>query len=103
MVGIQPKRKVITKWSPYLSYAIGLLATDGCLSGDGRHIDFTSNEREQIENFMRCLGIKNKIGKKYSGYTGRAAFRVQFGDILFYRFLLKAGLSPAKSKTINSL
>ncbi|MBI4994022.1 hypothetical protein HZC21_00030 [Candidatus Peregrinibacteria bacterium] len=31
------------KWTPALAYAIGLLATDGNLSKDGRHITMTSN------------------------------------------------------------
>ena len=100
---MKPHAKINCLWNPNLAYAIGLIATDGCLSSDGRHIDFTSNEKEQIENFMRCLGLKNKIGTKYSGYTGRPAFRIQFGDVLFYKFLLGVGLYPAKSKTIASL
>lgn len=103
MSGIKPKGKVKRKWSPHLAYAIGLLATDGSLSIDGRHFDFTSKDIEQLENLLKCLGIKNKIGWKTSGYGGRKYQRVQFGDVLFYRFLLGIGLSPAKSKTIGAL
>ena len=49
-------------WSPELAYAIGLIATDGNLSKDGRHISFRSSDLEQIKNFQRCLQLSNKIG-----------------------------------------
>lgn len=103
MVGIKPKEKVNRKWSSELAYALGLLASDGCLSKDGRHIDFTSNDIEQIHNFMKCLGLKNKIGEKNSGSDGERGKRVQFGDIIFYNFLVGIGFTPAKSKTIGEI
>ncbi len=100
--GPKPKGKVKIRWSPNFAYAIGLLATDGHLSKDGRHFDLTSKDKEQIKNFMKCLGVVNKVGKKLSG-SGRVALRVQYGDVLFYQFLLTVGLTPAKSKTLGSL
>lgn len=99
---MKPLGKVKIKWSPEFAYALGLLATDGNLSPDGRHIDLTSKDREQLLNFMKCLGIKVKLGYKKSG-LGKKSFRVQFGDVNFYKFLLGIGLTPQKSKTINAL
>lgn len=101
--GISPQYKVHTVWSAPFAYAIGLLTTDGSLSIDKRHIDFTSKDREQIVNFMRCLNIKCKIGKKSSGFIAKKSYRVQFGDIHFYNFLLNIGLKPNKSKTLKAL
>lgn len=103
MPGIQPKEKANRKWSPKLAYAIGLLATDGCLSSDGRHFDLTSMDIDQLNNFLYCLNLKNKIGKKTSGYSGKSYSRIQFGDVIFYRFLLDIGLTPNKSKTLGVL
>jgi len=100
--GPKPKGSVKIKWSPNFSYAIGLLTADGCLSKDGRHIDFTSVDKAQVLLFKKCLKIQTKIGKKSSG-KGDLAYRVQFGDVLFYQFLMGIGLSPAKSKTLSSL
>lgn len=92
------------KWTANLAYAVGLITTDGCLSKDGRHIDLTSKDIEQIENFKRALNIKNKISTKKSTYNPLGTYyRVQFGDIKFYNFLLKIGLSPHKSKTLGSI
>ncbi|MDO8467120.1 MAG: hypothetical protein Q7S83_03200 [bacterium] len=98
-----PKNKIKLEWSPNFAYAIGLLTTDGNLSSDSRHFDLTSKDKEQLENFKGCLGIKNKIGQKTSGQTGKKAFRIQFGDVNFYRFLLKIGLMANKSKVMSAL
>lgn len=100
---MHPLSRVNSSWSPKLAYAVGLITTDGCLSTDGRHIELTSKDVEQLENFMACLEIKVKIGTKQSGYTGKRTARIQFGDINFYHFLMKIGLTPAKTKNLSSL
>lgn len=100
---MKPQGKVDIKWSAEFSYAIGLMATDGNLSSNGRQFDFTSRDREQIENFKKCFRLKNKIGLKSSGSSLRTSFRIQFGDIRFYAFLISIGLTPQKSKTIGEL
>lgn len=102
---MKPLSKVVIKWSPEFAYAIGLLVTDGCLSSDGRHFDFTSKDKDQILTFSRCLGLRDiKIGKKKSGFANsKEYFRVQFGDVIFYRWLNDLGLTSKKSKTIGSL
>lgn len=101
---MKPLKKVIIKWSPKFAYALGLITTDGSLSKDGRHIDFTSKDSELVEIFKKYLRLNNKIGKKTrSTEKEKKYFRIQFGDVDFYKFLLKIGLLPAKSKIIGSL
>jgi hypothetical protein len=99
---MKPLRKTKIKWSPNFAYAIGLLTTDGNLSPDGRHMSLVSKDREQLENFRKCLGLKNKIGITSSG-SGRDALRVQFGDVNFYRFLVQIGLMPNKTKILKKV
>lgn len=99
--GPKPKGKVKIKWSPNFAYAIGLLVSDGCLSPSGRHIVFTSTDRDQLENYMRALDIEMHIGRVVS--NNKNAERVQFGDVLFYQFLMKIGLMPKKSKIIGEI
>lgn len=104
--GPKPKGKVKIEWSPNFAYAIGLLVSDGSLSKNGRHIVFTSKDIDQIENFMRALGIQGiTIGytKSTDKYGSRVVTRIQFGDVLFYQFLLEIGLMPNKSKIIGEL
>lgn len=100
--GTKPKGIVHIQWSVPFAYAIGLLVADGCLSKDGRHIDFTSKDLPQIELFKECLRLGVKTATKRSG-AGNLAYRIQFGDVLFYRFLTGIRLSPAKSKTLSSV
>lgn len=100
---MKPKAHISRVWSSRLAYAIGLLATDGSLSRDGRHIDLTSKDKDQLKNLLECLGIENRIGEKSSGSSKRRYWRVQFGDVLFYRFLMHIGLTPAKSKTMGAI
>jgi hypothetical protein len=101
--GPKPKGMVKIKWSASFAYAIGLLATDGNLSKNGRHITFVSKDREQIDNFLQSLKIEVHVGKSVSGYRGKSAFRVQFSDVNFYQFLNSIGLFKAKSKTIGEI
>ncbi|MFA5838401.1 MAG: LAGLIDADG family homing endonuclease [Candidatus Paceibacterota bacterium] len=96
--------KVKIKWSPNFAYAIGLITTDGNLSPDNRHLNMTSKDKKLIISFKKCLGIKNKIGKKTREYSKeKKYFVVQFGDINFYNFLMSIGLTPAKSKILSKI
>ena len=96
--------KVQIAWSSNLAYVIGVIATDGNLSPNGRTVNITSKDLEMIENIKACLHVNNKIGRKGSGSTlGKPYYVLQIGDINFYIFLEKIGLTKAKSKTISSL
>lgn len=100
--GPKPKKLIDTKWSPNLAYAIGLIATDGCLGKDGLWIDLTSKDKDQLINFNKCIGLDLKIGAKRSG-SGKMSWRVQIKNRLFYDFLLSIGFTPAKSLTIEKI
>ena len=100
--GPKPKGKVKIVWSPEFAYAMGLLTTDGNLSPDGRHVNFTSKDRALAETFKRILNLNNAIGRKARGYSQeKKYFVIQFGDVLFYKFLCDIGLSAKKSKTLS--
>ncbi|MBI5034556.1 MAG: hypothetical protein HZB51_28875 [Chloroflexi bacterium] len=99
--GPAPRRESV-EWSPSLAHAVGLLTTDGNLSPDGRHIDFTSKDIVLIETFKKCLNLTNRIAIKIGGF-GTIAHHIQFGDVVLYQWLLDIGLMPNKSKTIGAL
>ncbi len=90
-------------WSANMAYAVGLIAADGCLSTDQRHIHFSSKDREQIENFFIAIDSEHKITTKKSGYSSRKYLNVQFSDARLYRFFNSIGLTPKKSLTIGPL
>lgn len=100
--GPQPKKIIDTTWRSNLAYAIGLIATDGCLSSDGLLFDLSSKDREQLLNFSECLGVYFKINNKWNS-TGDKCLRIQFKNRIFYDFLLSIGLTPRKSLTIGKL
>lgn len=98
------KNKTKIRWCINFAYAIGLIATDGYLSIDGRHIAFTTKDKELATLFKNCLGINNKISKKGRGYTNeKKYYLVQFGDTTFYEFLVSIGITNKKSKTIGQV
>jgi len=91
-------------WDSNLAYIVGLIATDGNLSKDGRHLDFTSKDKDLIETFILLLSLSNKIDIKKGTYDPtKTYYRVQFGSVKFYRFLKEIGLEPNKSKTLGAL
>jgi 6-phosphofructokinase len=100
--GPKPKRIINEKWNANLAYAIGLIATDGCLSSDGLLIDLTSKDKEQLSNFSKCVEVNFKIGNKWN-QKGDACLRIQFKNRIFYDFLLSIGLTPKKSLTMGKL
>lgn len=102
--GPKPRGEVSCNWSPNLAYAIGLIATDGNLSSNGRSVVFVSKDLQLVKTIQSCLGIDKKIAVKKGGFTSiKKYYFVQIGDVLFFRFLLSIGLSPAKSKTMGPL
>ena len=88
------------EWDVRLAYALGLAATDGCLIGDGRHVALGSEDREQVEAFLNCIG---RPGAHISKERDRDYFRAQLGDVELYRFFAAAGLTPRKSLTLGPL
>lgn len=85
-----------------LWYFVGLLATDGCLSSDGRHVIITSKDLNFLESLRARLKISNCVGKKRSG-LGLIYYQIQIGGVDFYQFLEGVGLTPRKSLTLGKL
>ncbi len=101
---MKPRRKEKIKWSTELAYAVGLITTDGSLSIDKYHIVLVSTDIQLLRTFKRILNLKNKIALRKDTRTGRKdCYYIQFGDIVFYKWLLELGLTPNKTKTIGEL
>jgi hypothetical protein len=63
-------------------------------------VSFGSEDREQVEAFVRCIGRPDAYISKD---RDREYFRAQLGDVELYRFLAGAGLTPRKSLTLGRL
>src|SRR3989344_2477009 len=87
-----------------LWYVVGLIATDGNLSKDGRHISIVSKDNIFLRKVRKALLLKNKIGFKANGIHPEKIYSVlQIGDKKFFNFLLSIGLIPKKSLILDKL
>jgi hypothetical protein len=95
---------VYATWNADLAWAVGILASDGCLPKDCNAIKLSSTEIEIIENFMGCLQLDPAIepfvqhNKNY-----KPLYILQFYDMNFRIFLENIGMMPAKSKRLGPL
>lgn len=91
-------------WTNDLAYIVGLLVTDGNLSKDGRHINLRSSDKDLLQTFKNCLSLNNKIALSINnGYAKKPSYRIQFGNVQLYKWLLEIGLFPAKTYTIGGI
>lgn len=96
------KRKNLKINKTNLWYLVGLIASDGSLSNDGRHIDITFADYGFLCKIKKRIKLKNKVGIKYSG-KGWRSYRIQIANKNLYDFLLSIGLTPKKSLNLKHL
>ncbi len=89
-------------WNTDIAYFAGLMASDGCLYNDGRHINITSKDLEIIDNVRNIVNASTKVTTKLGQYH-TSTYNFTFGDVALYDFLFEAGITPHKSKTIQSV
>ena len=103
-MGIQQSLKYKPNWSANLAYAIGLIASDGHLQKDDRHIVITSKDLEIIENFSKALGVNNKTMSIGSGRNSdKPYYRISYSNVKLYGYLNSIGITPNKSHTIQAV
>jgi hypothetical protein len=103
-MGAVPQQKVRIGWSSSFAYGIGLITSDGNLNSDGRHLSFKSAEEELIQKFKTSFNLNNKITKSARGGEKEKRYlNIYFGDVVFYKFLNRIGVTKAKSKTIKAV
>ena len=95
--------QILERWTPTLAYVVGLIATDGCLKNDQPNVvDFSSTDSELIDLYQSCLGISAHI-IRVRQRTGSYLLSVKISDPNYRAFLVKIGLTPAKSRTLGPL
>lgn len=91
------------EWIPRLAYAVGLIATDGCLYGDGRHLAFISKDEDLMRTLLAIVDRPHIRYKLEVSEFGGSAYRAQFSHVCLYRWLLKVGLMPKKSLVLGAI
>jgi hypothetical protein len=90
------------QWTPAMAYAVGLIATDGCLIERGRAIAFVSRDAQLVETLLVCLGREPRYRTDHTR-SGQEVYRFQKKDPVLYRWLEAAGLTPRKSLTLGAI
>ena len=86
-----------------LWYVVGYIATDGCLSKDGRHTTLVSKDIQILEDIKQAIGLNNSKICNHRGGLGTMASHINISSRKFYKFLEEIGLTPKKSLTLGSL
>ncbi len=89
-------------WTADIAYLAGLIASDGCMVNNRRHINLTSKDKELIDVTQKILGMNVKVSIKKSMYGG-SAYHLQFSNVALYDFFIEAGIMPAKSKILSAV
>ena len=101
--GPKPRETQPRKWDSNLAYCVGLIATDGCLYNDGRHISFVSADIQLVKLFKNLMKLSNRIGYKARSSAGNRCPHIQFGNVGLYKWLISIGLTSRKSLTLGAL
>ena len=63
-----------------------------------------SSDIDLLQTFSKCLSLNNKIGTSTNnGYSKKPSYRIQFGNIKLYKWLIEIGLHPNKTLTIGEI
>lgn len=92
--------RVALDWSHELAYAVGLIATDGCLASKVKLITLVSKDIQLLMTYLRCLRRSGSV--RLHAREG-PAFHVQFKDARFYEWLMSIGITPRKSLTLGAI
>lgn len=96
-----PKPKPFECAEPVFWYLVGLIATDGCLSSDGRHVAITAKDKDFLEQIRRAAGLSCLVSENRNSRS--VCHRLQIGSRILYDKLLAIGLTPQKSLILGPL
>jgi intein-encoded DNA endonuclease-like protein len=92
------------KWTPEMAYILGFFTADGNMIKNKRGAYFISLEitdKEILESIRDTIGSNHRIGVRKKKFPWKDAYRLQIGSKIMFNDLLKLGLTPNKSKTID--
>jgi hypothetical protein len=89
-------------WTAATAYAVGLIATDGCLDGRRPIVSFTSEEPELIEQFKTAVGREPRVYRKFGGF-GVWTCQVAIYERPLHSWLLSIGLMPRKTFALSEI
>lgn len=92
------------KWTPEMAYVLGFFAADGNMIKNkrGAHfIEFQITDKNLLHKIRKLLGSNHKITTRRRNSNCKNCYRLQIGSKEIFNDLLKLGMAPNKSKTID--
>lgn len=89
-------------WTAPVAYAVGLLATDGCVLSTRPITLFTSKDRDLVVLLLRAFEVERPIYTTRSGF-GTSAFQTAIYGRDLHDWLISVGVMPRKSLTLGPL
>lgn len=92
------------KWSPEMAYILGFFTADGSMMRNKRNanfIEFQTTDKDLLLKIRRLLGSNHKISVRKRKKNWKTSYRLQIGSKTMFNDLIKLGLTPNKSKTIE--
>ncbi|MFC1646274.1 LAGLIDADG family homing endonuclease [Candidatus Omnitrophota bacterium] len=86
-----------TKWSTEMAYVLGLIITDGCVSGTGV-ISLSMNDKELLEKVRVAMGSQHKITPSKHQ---KNLYYFHFAREKMVKDLSKFGIRPKKSLSVK--
>lgn len=107
-MGIKYKvnEQFFSTWSSRMSYILGYIYADGNLEDSvkirGKYLRISSVDKETIIRIKKWLSSEHTIVEEKSNWkNGRKKYLLRIGNTTLYTSLLKLGLYPKKSLTIE--
>jgi intein-encoded DNA endonuclease-like protein len=91
-------------WSPEMAYVLGFFTADGNMIENKRGARFISIEitdKDILEQIREAIGSNHKIGVRKRKPPENNTYRLQIGSKEMFGDLIKLGITPNKSKTID--
>ena len=93
-------------WAPDMAYVLGFFTADGSMVRNKRNahfIEFEITDKKLLYQIRNILGSNHKITERNRKRSGRekSSYRLQIGSKEMFSDLIKLGMTPKKSMTIQ--
>ncbi|MEX2515240.1 MAG: LAGLIDADG family homing endonuclease [Candidatus Paceibacterota bacterium] len=92
------------EWSPDMAYVLGFFAADGSMYETKRgtkYLDFTSVDKELIEQVKTALDSEHKIGRRATPDNHQDVYHLQIGSKDMFSDLRSLGITPRKTRILS--
>ncbi len=89
-------------WSNPMAYVLGFIAADGniCKTGNSHMIQIVCDDIDVIQKIKAALSLGSPIHERKRQNT-KISYQIRFSDKKTYNYLLKLGITPRKSLTLQ--